>query len=83
MRLYSVFTALIYASVARALPSKGCTPKLKEEVIPPHKWQNVGPAPADHRIELRIGLVQPNFPLLEQHLYEIRYAPALRKKFHV
>ncbi|TFK43817.1 tripeptidyl peptidase A [Crucibulum laeve] len=43
---------------------------VKETVIPPRSWIKVGDAPPDHNIVLRIGLSQPNFAVLEQHLYE-------------
>ncbi|KAA6413001.1 MAG: tripeptidyl peptidase [Lasallia pustulata] len=34
-------------------------------------WTRVGPAPADHRINLQIGLKQSQFDELERHLYEV------------
>lgn len=45
---------------------------LKERVNVPHGWiQRTQPPPAHHIIELRVGLPQPNFDLLQQHLYEV------------
>jgi tripeptidyl-peptidase I len=36
----------------------------------PRQWSNVGAAPADHIINLQIGLKQSQFNELERHLYE-------------
>lgn len=47
--------------------------RIKESFVPPRGWTKIGPALAHHLIELRIALTQSNFPLLEQHLYEVRY----------
>ncbi|KAF9464795.1 tripeptidyl peptidase A [Collybia nuda] len=63
--------ALVLFSLVWAAPPNAWAPKVKETVAPPSGWIKLGPAPADHEIELRIGLPQPNFPLLEQHLYEV------------
>lgn len=77
MKLCAALLALVSASVALAgevqSTWKECPHKLKEQVIPPHRWEKVRPAPPEHRIELKIGLVQPNFAELERHLYEVRY----------
>lgn len=59
------------SSLVWAAPPQACAPKVKETVAPPRGWVKLAPAPADHEIELRIGLPQPNFPILEQHLYEV------------
>ena len=54
--------------------------------MPPHNWIKHGVPPANHNIELRIGLPQPNFHVLEQHLYEVsdpyheRYGAHLSKE---
>lgn len=37
----------------------------------PRRWENVAPAPGDHVLNLRIGLVQGNFQELERQLYEV------------
>lgn len=36
----------------------------------PTKWSRVGPAPAEHLIQLQIALKQSQFSELERHLYE-------------
>ncbi|KAG5640060.1 hypothetical protein DXG03_001392, partial [Asterophora parasitica] len=60
--------------------------KVKETVPAPHSWVKLAPAPLNHEINLRIGLPQSNFPLLEQHLYEVsdpyheRYGQHLSKE---
>lgn len=43
----------------------------KEEVSPPPGWHPVGPAPPEHVIQMRIYLVQPDFGLLEQALFQV------------
>ncbi|KAH8118643.1 tripeptidyl peptidase A [Phellopilus nigrolimitatus] len=59
---------------------------LKELVEHPRGWMKGSPAPADHILELRIALPQPNFHVLEQHLYEVsdpsheRYGEHLSKQ---
>lgn len=69
-----------------AVPSKPCTPKVKEAVIPPHGWVKHSTPPPDHIIVLRIGLPQPDFHILEKHLYEVsdpdheRYGAHLSKE---
>ncbi|KAG6845432.1 hypothetical protein H0H87_009339 [Tephrocybe sp. NHM501043] len=68
---------------AWALPGP---PKVKESILPPRGWMKSGIPPADHNIVLRIGLPQPNFHLLEKHLYEVsdpyhdRYGAHLSKE---
>ncbi|KAG6844454.1 hypothetical protein H0H87_006874 [Tephrocybe sp. NHM501043] len=63
--LLRLFIATSFSTRVRALP------KLKESIQLPHGWVKVSPAPAGHVIDLRIGLPQSNFPLLEKHLYEV------------
>ncbi|KAF9807690.1 hypothetical protein IEO21_08104 [Rhodonia placenta] len=72
MRL-SLWSVLALTSLAAAAPGSpsDCAHKVKESVAPPRGWTKTKAAPADHLIELRIGLPQPNFAVLEQHLYEI------------
>lgn len=43
---------------------------LKETHDPPRQWTRVGAAPADHVINLQIGLQPSQFAELERHLYE-------------
>lgn len=61
-----------FAVLALAAPSAKQTLKLKESVIAPRGWTKRQVAPRDLPIDLRIALPQSNFPLLEQHLYEVR-----------
>ena len=44
---------------------------VKSEHPVPAKWQQLDRAPADHRLDLRIGLKQSNFEALERELYEV------------
>ena len=46
--------------------------KVRESIPSPRGWTKTKRAPADHIIELRIALPQPNFGELEKHLDEIR-----------
>ncbi|KAG6908322.1 hypothetical protein DXG01_005298 [Tephrocybe rancida] len=79
-RLLGLFVATSLSAGAWALP------KLKESVQPPHGWVKLDHAPENHVINLRIGLPQSNFPVLEQHLYEVsdpyheRYGQHLSKE---
>jgi tripeptidyl-peptidase I len=91
MRLSTAGLGLLLALLAApfdvlAIPSKRCVHKVKETVIPPQGWvKHSVPAP-DHTIVLRIGLPQPNFHVLEKHLYEVsdpyheRYGAHLSKE---
>jgi len=82
--MWSLF-ALSAASLALALPSSSSY-GVVETVNPPHYWNNVGTPDPNHIIELRVGLVQPNFDELEKHLYEVsdpshdRYGAHLSKE---
>ncbi|KAI0758086.1 tripeptidyl peptidase A [Fomes fomentarius] len=86
MRSFSAWLPLAFAALAAALPAKDCAHKVKESIQPPRGWTKSQPAPADHIIELRIGLPQPNFAELERHLYEVsdpfheRYGDHLSKE---
>ncbi|KAK0130194.1 hypothetical protein ONS96_000717 [Cadophora gregata f. sp. sojae] len=44
---------------------------LKERHYVPSAWSRVGPAPADHLIQLQIGLRQSQFSELEKQLYQV------------
>jgi len=73
-------TAFTHAAILTGHPSK-----VKETVVAPRGWVKHATAPADHVIVLNIGLAQPNFGVLEQHLYEVsdpyheRYGQHLNK----
>lgn len=69
-----------------ATPPQACTSKVKETVLPPRGWvKQTAPRP-EHNIVLRIALPQPNFSILEKHLYEVsdpdhpRYGAHLSKE---
>ncbi|KAJ7639339.1 tripeptidyl peptidase A [Roridomyces roridus] len=84
----SLVALLPLAASALAFPSPGnCEHKVKEELgAPPRGWAIHSPAPADHFIQLRIALPQPNFRVLEEHLYAVsdpeheRYGQHLSKE---
>ena len=73
------------SSVSSA-PSKTFALQVKESIEPPREWVKKSPAPADYVLELRIGLPQPAFHILESHLYEVsdpshvRYGAYLSKE---
>ena len=62
------------------------TLRLKEQVSPPRGWLKRDRAPASHNLDLKIGLPQPSFHILERHLYEVsdpdhaRYGQYLAKQ---
>ncbi|KAJ3718019.1 peptidase S8/S53 domain-containing protein [Lentinula guzmanii] len=77
----------ILTSFVLALPSQRDSPhQVKERVFPPRDWEIQSIAPSTHKIELKIGLPQPNFHILEKHLYEVsdpshtRYGQHLSKE---
>lgn len=82
--LLVVASALSFASLTFA--AEPCAHKIKESISYPKGWVKQLPAPTDHIINLRIGLPQPNFNVLESHLYEIsdpdhpRYGAHLSKE---
>ncbi|RDB20085.1 Tripeptidyl-peptidase sed3 [Hypsizygus marmoreus] len=91
MRSFSFTGLLCLVSIAPflrvlAAPPKACAPKVKESVIPPRGWTQHGIPSPDHTIVLRIALPQPDFNLLEKHLYEVsdpshaRYGDHLSKE---
>lgn len=76
----------LWAAGVWAAPSADCAPRVKESVSSPRGWVKHDRPPTDHIIKLRIGLPQPNFHVLEQHLYEVsdpyheRYGDHLSKE---
>ncbi|KIP08326.1 hypothetical protein PHLGIDRAFT_117314 [Phlebiopsis gigantea 11061_1 CR5-6] len=86
MRTFIVSAFVAYSTLALAAPSAKSTLKLKESVVAPRGWTKREAAPRDLPINLRIALPQSNFPLLEQHLYEVsdpshaRYGAHLSKE---
>jgi tripeptidyl-peptidase-1 len=82
----SFFTVALVIAGGVLAKDANCHFKLKETVPSPRGWVNHGIPKPDHNINLRIGLPQPNFGLLEQHLYEVsdpfheRYGQHLSKE---
>ncbi|KAI2463933.1 tripeptidyl-peptidase 1 precursor [Annulohypoxylon bovei var. microspora] len=67
-----VFSALLAAQGAFANPVGSRTPyRVKDTHHVPRAWKRVRRAPADHIIDLQIGVKQSNFAELERHLYEV------------
>lgn len=52
-------------------PLDANVPKLKDSILPPRHWIDLGRAPPTEHISLRIGLPQAHFAELERQLYEI------------
>ncbi|KIK67660.1 hypothetical protein GYMLUDRAFT_1013347 [Collybiopsis luxurians FD-317 M1] len=78
---------VIFTSLVLALPSRReSTYRVKETVNPPRGWEIHSVPPPNHRLELKIGLPQPNFDTLVEHLYEVsdpthsRYGQHLSKE---
>lgn len=67
-----IWIVVALSAFAAAMPSAKQTFKVKESIVTPRGWIKRGVAPRDLTIDLRIALPQSNFPLLEQHLYEVR-----------
>ncbi|KAF3064317.1 Tripeptidyl-peptidase sed3 [Daldinia childiae] len=66
------FSAILAAQVSLASPVGSRTPyRVKDTHHVPRDWKRVRRAPADHVIDLQIGVKQSNFPELERHLYEV------------
>jgi len=63
--------ALVFAVVVASVKAFDTSHKIKESVVPPRAWVKQLPAPPDHNLQLRIGLPQPNFSILEEHLYRV------------
>jgi tripeptidyl-peptidase-1 len=84
--MWYILTALLVAAGGVLAKGTDCHYKLKETVPSPRDWTKQGIPSPEHNINLRIGLPQANFPLLEQHLYEIsnprheRYGQHLSKE---
>lgn len=73
------FSALFAAQLTFASPVRSRTPyQVKDVHNVPRGWRRVRRAPADHVIDLQIGVKQSNFAELEKNLYEgtARTAPS-------
>lgn len=82
--LTSIALALSLVShLVFAAPAKDCSHTVKETVPHPKGWVKQGRPPADHVLQLRIGLPQPNFSVLEKHLYEISHPDHERYGAHL
>ncbi|KAA6407668.1 MAG: tripeptidyl peptidase [Lasallia pustulata] len=70
--------------IALSFPVPARTPyAVKDSHVVPRKWTRVGPAAADHRINLQIGLKQSQFDELERHLCEVSDPPHHRYGQHL
>ncbi|KAI1422464.1 tripeptidyl-peptidase 1 precursor [Xylaria sp. FL1777] len=69
----TVFSAALVAAaqVVLATPVARSGYSLKDSHHVPRGWAKVKRAPADHVLNLQIGLKQSNFAELEKHLYEV------------
>ncbi|KAE8445914.1 hypothetical protein EG329_012693 [Mollisiaceae sp. DMI_Dod_QoI] len=62
----------VFAVIVTASPVRVRSPFVVKETHPvPSKWSRISAAPADHIINLQIGLKQSQFYELERHLYEV------------
>ena len=69
--LTSFTVAALFAGLVASSPLRIRSPyAVKETHLPPSKWRNIGPAPVDHVVNLKIGLKQSQFDELERHLRE-------------
>lgn len=69
--LTSVVLTAWLAGLVLSSPLRTRSPYVVKEVhYPPNKWTRIGPAPADHIVNLQIGLKQSQFDELERHLHE-------------
>src|SRR5258708_4685694 len=87
MRVSALLGSLLVLAFASVVASGASRPlQLRQRIVPPRNWVNLGPAPPAHVISLRIALPQLRFPELEQHLAEIsdpfhkRYGKHLSKE---
>jgi tripeptidyl-peptidase I len=55
-----------------AAPSTKHALKVKESIVVPRGWTRREEAPRHALLDLRIALPQPNFAVLEKHLYAVR-----------
>ncbi|KAK0243100.1 tripeptidyl peptidase A [Armillaria nabsnona] len=80
--LVALFVPFAFAGIN----TKRWVHRVKETFNPPNGWTKHSLPPPDHMIELQIGLRQPNFHVLEQHLWEVsdpdhsRYGQHLSKE---
>ena len=70
--LRTLFCTYLFAIAVTASPVRS-TYAVKDRHYVPSRWSKVQRAPADHLINLQIGLKQSQFDELERHLYEGRW----------
>lgn len=69
--VWKIWVFSIIADCALCSPSHLEGPLLvKDFYSPPKKWRNIGRAPAEHFINLQIGLKPSRFDELERKLFE-------------
>ncbi|KAJ3824123.1 tripeptidyl peptidase A [Lentinula raphanica] len=71
MKLASLWLIFFIGLSLAANPSRLASSRLKQSVVPPRQWKKHNLPPPDSRIELRIGLAQPQIHVLENHIQEI------------
>ncbi|KAH9883861.1 tripeptidyl-peptidase 1 precursor [Xylariomycetidae sp. FL2044] len=71
LRAALLASALLLAPASLASPVSRTPYQLKDRHHAPRHWKRVGRAPADHVIDVQIGLAQGNFAELERHLYQV------------
>ncbi|KDQ08887.1 hypothetical protein BOTBODRAFT_37585 [Botryobasidium botryosum FD-172 SS1] len=82
--LRSYICLLGFIALAAASPTKRRTPMVKDSLAHvPRGWTLHGPAPAHHKIRLRIGLPQSNFAELEKALYDVSDPSSARYGAHL
>lgn len=64
MKLWAVLLSLVASETFAAHV-------VKERIVPPREWIPDGLPPPNHIVELRVGLRQSDFDVLERHLYEV------------
>lgn len=81
-----VLSVLVHLAYGAPNLDSGYVHKVKESIESPRGWVKGEVAPSNNIIQLRIALPQPNFPVLEKHLYEVsdprheRYGQHLSKE---
>jgi len=87
MLVYFKFALVVtlFANTLGAHPTKFIF-QVKEDVLSPHGWTMHSQPSPSHSITLRLGLPQPNFHVLEEHLFQVsdpddkRYGQHLSKE---
>ncbi|KAH8674505.1 tripeptidyl peptidase-like protein [Tricladium varicosporioides] len=70
--MLNTIVVALFAGLVASSPLRVRSPyAVKETHYVPHQWSRVGPAPADHVVNLQIGLKQDQFEELQRHLWEV------------